>query len=153
MKHNRKTQEAGIAAMKAENGSVLNDWNKQHPVETIPAEAVVVKSKKSPRLTEEALAARYPSVRLGSLRFETEGRYKGKQTVEALLDCGHDQRIATSDLFQKKQCDACKHPVKAPQPKAEKKSKPAATPVVPIVATSDHQRLDAETRSLALQSA
>lgn len=63
--------------------------------------------KKSTRLTEETILQKYPHVVPGSVRWETEGQYANKQTAEANLPCGHAVRIATSDLWQVKECAEC----------------------------------------------
>jgi hypothetical protein len=152
VKHNRKTQDQNTRSNEAE-APVVVDAEAQ-PAVTTEAVVKTKATKKPARLTEEALLAKYPHIVPGTLRFETEGKHALKQTVEATLACGHVTRIATSDLFQKKACDACKHPVKTPKPKAEKKVKgPKAesnTTEAPVV--FEHQKLDAETRALALNA-
>lgn len=85
----------------------------------------VVKAKKSTRKTEAQLLVAYPHVIPGTLRLEVEGKWAGKQTVEATLDCGHVERLATSDLFQVKRCHECKHPAKK-QTKASPKGEAEA---------------------------
>jgi len=68
------------------------------------------KVKKTPEQilveAEAELRRKYPHVIPGTIRFETEGKYKGKRTVEiATLGVddkpdGGRRRVATSDLFQ-----------------------------------------------------
>lgn len=99
---------------------------KQNPVESKPAErtaaVAAVAVKKSKRLTEQQLIAKYPGVVAGTVRWETEGKHANKQTVETKLTCGHVMRLATSDLFQIHTCPACR--------KASKKtSKPTTQPI------------------------
>lgn len=127
------------------------------------SETPKAKTPKAPkRLTEAEISERYPTklVVAGSLRMETEGKHKGKQTLEAQLECGHVERIATSDMFQVTRCYACKHPVKPAKVKAEPKPKAKREPKVKADATesepaayADTKRIDAETRALALHSA
>ena len=85
-----------------------------------------VKVKKSKRLTEESLRARFPGVVPGSLHFETEGTHKGKQTMESLLECGHTVRLATSDLFQVTACEDCRKDVLRERRKAKRHEKAEA---------------------------
>jgi len=132
-KHNRKTS----ATPKA---PVFPESYETPEVESAP------KVKKAKRLTEEQLLAKYPSVVEGTLRFETEGRHIGKQTVEATLACGHVERVATSDLFQVRRCAECKKPApKAPKaPKAEKKGIKAADYNKPTLVPSTYEETVSE---------
>lgn len=82
------------------------------------AKAKAEKKAKAPkRINEEALMAEYDNrtydanglldpktapIVAGSLKYETEGKYTGKQTIERTCAfSGRVFRLATSDLFQK----------------------------------------------------
>jgi hypothetical protein len=109
----RARRPVAAGAAPAPRRASVKDQNKRSSEQSQPeATPVVAKAKAPKRLTEAQLVAKYPHVQLGTLRWETEGKHAGKQTVEAELACGHVQRVATSDLFQVKQCEACKKPVK-----------------------------------------
>jgi len=97
-KKNRKTEAEAVDTQEAE---ALALAEAQADGETTPK---AKREKKPTRLTEEAIVAKYPHAQAGTLVFETEGHHKGKQTIVALLDCGHEERVATSDLFQVKRC-------------------------------------------------
>jgi len=65
----------------------------------VPAE------KKSRRLDEAAILAKYPHAIKGTMQFD---EVANKQSIEAKLACGHRDRVYTSDLFQIKRCENCK---------------------------------------------
>jgi hypothetical protein len=90
--------------------------NKGKQAEAAVAEAESKTAPKSKRLSEIELSGRYPHIVLGTLRMETDGKHKGKQTVDAQLECGHLARVATSDLFQVKRCAECRKPAKKTVP-------------------------------------
>lgn len=94
---------------------------------TKKAEKKDAKPKEPKRLKEEDLLKH--GIVPGSLRFETEGKYANKQTVERV--CADDQglgdqhtfRLATSDLFQKDACDACMKHRRRERAKAKRAAK------------------------------
>lgn len=62
--------------------------------------------KKTGRLDEQAIRAKYPHAIEGTLAYDPTTQ---KQTIEAKLACGHTHRLATSDLFQVRVCSkACR---------------------------------------------
>jgi len=64
--------------------------------------------RKPKRYTESALLDKYPYIVARTLRFEEEGKWKGKQTVEIRCQepgCKARRRVATSDLFQVRMCE------------------------------------------------
>jgi hypothetical protein len=156
MKHGRKTttNPQPTEGISLTTGRIVGLPNLK-PVTAAVVEPKTPKAKKAHRLDEASLIARYPQVQPGTLQMDTEGTHKGKQTVAAFLECGHVIRVATSDLFQVKQCAACKHPVKAPKepkaPKAPKAKKAAATTA--SAEPVEHKRMDPEVRTAALHAA
>lgn len=75
----------------------------------LPTQDEVAQAKaKSPKkrgLTEAQILEKYPHAIAGTLQFDPE---HNKQTIEADLECGHRERLFTSDLFQVKKCHECK---------------------------------------------
>ena len=58
-------------------------------------------------LSWKEISARYPQAIKGSLQSESSGKYAGKRTVEircAAEACKARRRVATSDLFQVREC-------------------------------------------------
>lgn len=58
---------------------------------------------------ERELRKKYKRIVVGSIRRETKGTHKNKLTVEitcAVRGCNETRRVATSDLFQVKYCEA-----------------------------------------------
>jgi hypothetical protein len=59
---------------------------------------------------EKQLKIKYPHVILGSIQTHTEGIHKNRRTVESACQnkgCKNKRRVATSDLWQVKFCQAC----------------------------------------------
>ena len=88
------------------------------------------KAKTPKRKTEADLAAKYAGISPGTLQFDVDGKYQGKQTV--LRECANDRdvdahtfRIATSDLWQKDACDACTDHRRKERAKAKRATKRA----------------------------
>lgn len=94
---------------------------KQKPQLPTEEEVAAAKAKAKPELTLEAreakLREKYPDKKIvkGSMQWSDEHK---KFSVEMKLDCGHIDRVHTSDVFQVKQCHDCK--------KAKSKEKLAA---------------------------
>ena len=93
-------------------------------------EAVEVKAKKSKRLTEEQLAAKYPHLIPGSLSWDEGNR---KQTCRAKCTvCGAEFTVYTSDLFQVNMCET--HRAEARKAKAAEKRAAAKAAVAALKA-------------------
>jgi len=85
--------------------------------EVAEAKAKATKPEKTLESREAALRAKYPDKKItkGSMQFDSD---HNKYSVEMKLDCGHTDRVFTSDVFQVKACHDCK--------KAKSKEKLAA---------------------------
>ncbi len=81
------------------------------------AKAKAVKPEKTLESREAALREKYSDKKItkGSIQFDST---HNKYSVEMRLECGHDERVFTSDVFQVKACHECK--------KAKSKEKLAA---------------------------
>ena len=78
----------------------------------------------------------------GSLRYETEGRYKGKQTVERICAfSGRTFRLATSDLFQKYVDDEAIKEIRKLRAKTKRAAKRAESEEVRGCPTGDDEEI------------
>lgn len=82
------------------------------------------------RKSESEIRKQYPKVQAGSLAFQEDGRWKGKQTVVivcAKKGCTLERELATSDLFQVSMCEEHTKEARAARRAERRKAKAQAT--------------------------
>jgi len=132
---NRKNEETALVDVAAELAAL-----EAPEIVVLEDAAPVAKTRKPKRLTEEQLVEKYPHAIAGTLIFETEGHHAGKQTIEAMLACGHIARVATSDLFQVKACPDCKKASKVAKAETAEAKKTEAVAKKPLTGAAYNKK-------------